>query len=86
MCRPMDSFRDDLAMWYPVDDVRAMLQYRRDGELTAPAWFRSLLHHQCHAEFDWADPRPSLATARGRLRAASLRGASPPRPDPGSST
>ena len=65
---PLDSFRDDLAMWYPVDDFRAMRQYRRDGELTAPAWLRSLAHRQCHAEFDWADPGPSLATAR-RARA-----------------
>ena len=86
---PMDSFRDDLAMWYPVDDFRAMLQYRRDGELTAPAWFRSLLHHQCHAEFDWADPRPSLATRVRTRGSAVTTGESsdrPQRPDPGSST
>ena len=57
---PLDSFRDDLGLWFPIDDMRALREYRRAGELSSSAWMRTLLHKQCPPQFDWADPRPSM--------------------------
>jgi D-aspartate ligase len=81
----LDSFRDDLAMWFPLDDLRALRGYRADGELTTGAWLRSLLRPQVHPELDWADPMPSLVTLAGRARRLARRGTKRlrgPRPTP----
>jgi D-aspartate ligase len=58
---PLDSFRDDIGLWFPVDDVRAFREYRRAGELSTVTWISTLLHRQCLPQFDWADPGPSLS-------------------------
>jgi D-aspartate ligase len=58
---PVDSFRDGITLWHPVEDVRAFLEYRRRGELTAATWARSLARRQHFPVFSWRDPKPSVA-------------------------
>jgi D-aspartate ligase len=70
----VDSFRDDLGLWFPLDDLRALREYRADGELTTVAWARTLLRQQVRPELDWADPLPSFATLAGRSRRFARRG------------
>jgi hypothetical protein len=69
----MDSFKDHLAMWYPVDDIRAFREYRRHGELTTAAWLRTLARRQVPLIFSWRDPKPSLHIWRERARALARK-------------
>ncbi|MCW2971159.1 MAG: D-aspartate ligase [Solirubrobacterales bacterium] len=84
---PLDSFKDHLAMWYPVDDIRAFREYRRQGELTTAAWLRTLAHRQVPLIFSWRDPKPSLHIWRARTHAlarkASRSNQVPPQADDG---
>ena len=69
---PLGSVRDDVGMWFPLADVRALREYRRRGELSTVTWFSTLLHRQCPPQFAWTDPRPTLANgARHVARFAS---------------
>lgn len=83
---PLDSFRDNVGLLFLVEDVKALRQYQRDGELSFMAWVRSLLCRQAPAYFDWRDPKPSARnfsnvawragrrlgrTASGRARASN---------------
>jgi len=65
---PMDSFRDGVRLWYPGLDLRAMLRYRAEGELTTAQWARTLAHRQHLPVFDVRDPVPFLAAVRAHLR------------------
>ncbi len=56
----LDGFRDGVYLWNPVEDVRALLDYRRRGDLTVAAWARSLLRPQRFPLLDLRDPGPSL--------------------------
>jgi D-aspartate ligase len=49
--------------WHPVKDVRALLQYRRTGELSTGSWLRSLRGSTCLPLFSLSDPGPSLGNA-----------------------
>jgi D-aspartate ligase len=73
----LDSFRDGLGLWFPVDDIRALREYRRDGELTHAQWARTLLHRQVPPVFSWRDPKPSLFVWSRRARAALRRLSAP---------
>jgi D-aspartate ligase len=53
--------RDGVRMWYPMKDTLACLELRRSGELTFPAWARSLAHRQTFPLWSMTDPGPSLA-------------------------
>lgn len=64
---PVRGYRRAVYEWYPIEDVRAMLAYRRDGELTFGAWVRSLLRRQHFPMLSRDDPLPSLAFFRNRL-------------------
>lgn len=57
---PVDRFTDHLGMWFPVDDLRALREYRGKGELTVAAWARTLGHRQAPVMFSWRDPKPSM--------------------------
>jgi hypothetical protein len=74
-------------MWYPVDDIRAFREYRRQGELTTAAWLRTLAHRQVPLIFSWRDPKPSLHIWRARTHAlarkASRSNQVPPQADDG---
>jgi predicted ATP-grasp superfamily ATP-dependent carboligase len=57
---PLGSFRDNLYMWYPIEDTRAFLRLRRTGELRLSEWLRGLMHRQRLPVFRLDDPLPSL--------------------------
>lgn len=72
--RPVPSsmpYRLGLGYWYPLSDVRAFSAYRRDGELTAGRWLRSLARWQTFPLASIRDPGPSLGSFLWR----SIRGA-----------
>jgi D-aspartate ligase len=58
---PLGPARDGLGLWFPLEDVRAFVGYRRMGELTAREWVASLLRPQCFPYFRLDDPLPSAA-------------------------
>ncbi|GAA5157556.1 hypothetical protein GCM10023321_35970 [Pseudonocardia eucalypti] len=62
------EYRSGLRMWAPVDDLRALIALRRAGELTVPAWLRSVAHRQMLQVFRWDDPLPAVARGAGRVR------------------
>jgi D-aspartate ligase len=78
---PVERYRRDVALWLPVDDVRAFRQYRADGELSPAAWSRSLLRRQCPALFSLRDPRPAMENWRARAAALGRRFAGTRPPD-----
>lgn len=64
--RPTDvpeSFRDDVRLWFAVEDTRAFLDRRREGGLGLAEWAGSLVGRQHFPIFAWDDPLPSLANA-----------------------
>ena len=69
---PLDGYRKDVRIWFPVHDARAFVQYRRRGELGLTTWLGSLMHRQHLPLFTWDDPLPSLSqlplTLAKRLR------------------
>jgi D-aspartate ligase len=69
---PVASFRDHVGMWFVMDDLRALREYREQGELTSLEWLRTLLHRQAPLMFSWRDPRPS-AIGWGRAAIALTR-------------
>jgi D-aspartate ligase len=69
----VDSFKDHMGLWFAVEDIRALREYRRGGELTTAAWLASLLHRQALPVFCWRDPEPSLIAWSRRARAGVRR-------------
>jgi D-aspartate ligase len=67
----LDTYRVGLAMWYPVNDFRAFISYRRRGELTFGRWVSSLFRPQHFSVASRRDPMP-IVVAAGR-RAARMR-------------
>jgi hypothetical protein len=65
-----------VTQWNPIEDVRALLDYRRDGELTVPQWLRSVARRQHFPMMRLDDPMPtaaSLGTKLGRALAKLRR-------------
>jgi D-aspartate ligase len=60
---PLDGYRRGVGLWFPGKDVRALLAYRRAGELSIAAWLRSLLAPLRLPIFSLRDPVPSLVEA-----------------------
>ena len=76
----LGSYKLGVPLWHPIEDVRAMLAYRRRGELTVRAWLRSLLRRQRFPLFRLDDPLPtvhSLSVKAGRLARKLRRRAQP---------
>lgn len=70
---PVGPYRTGVRMWHPIEDVRALSQYRRAGELTTRRWLRSLMHRQHFPMWRAGDPAPTLYSLS--LKAGSvLRG------------
>lgn len=53
----------EVGQWHPVKDLRAFLQYRRAGELTAGDWVRSLRARKRLPLLSFSDPGPTLGNA-----------------------
>ena len=77
--QPVDSYRDDARLWYPLEDVQAFLRYRRNGELSLGRWVGSLLYRQHLPVARLDDPLPALARASRQIsNAARARKIEPP--------
>jgi D-aspartate ligase len=62
---PPGEYRRGVCLWSPVEDVRALSEYRRTRELSVARWLRSLAAPLRFPVFNLADPLPWLiATAR----------------------
>jgi predicted ATP-grasp superfamily ATP-dependent carboligase len=73
------SYKVGVPLWHPIEDFRAMLQYRARGDLTVGGWLRSLRRRQRFPLFRLDDPLPtvhSLSVKGGRL-ARKLRRQAP---------
>lgn len=75
---PLAGYRTGVRLWLPGQDFRAFLALRRRGELSFPAWVRSVAHRQHGPLLRWRDPRPTVGYNLGRtsrlLRRAAARG------------
>jgi D-aspartate ligase len=79
--RPIDvpeSFRDDVRLWFAVEDTRAFFDARREGRMRLREWAGSLAGRQHFPIFAWDDPLPSLTNvgwmAQRLVRRAGRRG------------
>jgi D-aspartate ligase len=71
---PMDSWREDVHLWFPARDWRAARDYRRERELTWPGWLQSLARRRVYTPvLALDDPRPSLSNVWHKLRRRFLR-------------
>ena len=68
---PVDSYRDDMRLWDPINDMRAFLEYRRAGELSVGHWVGSLLHRQYFPRARVDDPLPALVRVLRKVRRPS---------------
>lgn len=65
---PIDGYREGVHLWVPLADTRAFLAYRERGELTFPAWVKTLRHRPYFQLLDPADPGPSIELFGRRAR------------------
>ena len=57
-----DRYRTGVTQWNPIEDIRALLDYRRDGELTVPRWLVSVARRQHFPMMRLDDPMPTVMT------------------------
>jgi predicted ATP-grasp superfamily ATP-dependent carboligase len=69
----LDGFREGVRLWIPGLDLRAFLDYRREGGLTTAQWLRSIMHRQRFPVFQLSDPKPALITFARRVQRAVAR-------------
>jgi hypothetical protein len=69
-------------MWHAAEDVRALIAYRRAGELTLGRWALSLLHPQHFPVLDAGDMKPALANYRRMAQRVLRPGSTPARGRP----
>jgi predicted ATP-grasp superfamily ATP-dependent carboligase len=62
-----DGYRTGVTQWNPIEDVRALIDYRRDGELTVPSWARSVARRQHFPMMRADDPMPTVASLGSKL-------------------
>jgi predicted ATP-grasp superfamily ATP-dependent carboligase len=67
------GYRVGVRMLRPIEDVRAALALRRDGDLTVREWLTSLRHPQHLAVGSWRDPAPLLYSLLLRARVVGRR-------------
>lgn len=71
---PSLEYRRGLHTLNPLDDFRAFLEYRRDGDLKTHEWLRSVLHRPTNfTVWRWDDPGPTLGWHRDRARNVTRR-------------
>src|SRR6185312_10365666 len=66
MDRPLpkiEGYKTDLTMWYPMRDLRAMLAYRRNGQITFRSWARSVIGRHHYPVGSTSDMRPALVNS-----------------------
>jgi predicted ATP-grasp superfamily ATP-dependent carboligase len=55
------NYRPGVWLWSPIQDVRALRAYRRQGELSLRQWARSLRGRPHFPVAKWTDPLPTVA-------------------------
>jgi len=65
-----ESYRTGVTQWNPIEDIRALLDYRRDGELTVPRWLVSVARRQHFPMMRLDDPMPTAASLGHKLARA----------------
>jgi D-aspartate ligase len=66
--QPMTDWTEGVRLWFPARDLRAAQDYAREGELTWPAWLRSLARRRVYTpSFVFDDPRPSAVNLWRKL-------------------
>ena len=56
----LDSFTENMTLWYPYRDWRAANELKSLGELTTYGWLRSITKNQVLPHFSWSDPLPTI--------------------------
>jgi D-aspartate ligase len=56
----IDGYRTGLTMWYPMRDLRALIAYRRHGEMSLFRWLRSVVGRHHYPVASISDPGPAL--------------------------
>jgi D-aspartate ligase len=69
----LNGFREGVRLWIPGLDLRAFLDYRREGALTAVQWLRSIMHRQRFPVFQLSDPQPALIMFAYKVQRAVAR-------------
>ncbi len=70
---PLTGFRTGVRMWHPIEDLRALRDYRVEGEMTVRGWLLSLLHRQHFPLLSFEDPGPTLMSLGLKTRAAQRK-------------
>jgi predicted ATP-grasp superfamily ATP-dependent carboligase len=70
---PLATYRKGVRLWYPVEDFRACVQLRRQGQLSLGQWLAGLAHRKTLPYFRWSDPWPTLVAEGRRWRQALQR-------------
>src|SRR5262249_61585869 len=55
-----DGYKLGVRIWHPLEDVRALRDSRREGELTVGGWLMSLMHRVHLPLFRFSDPLPTV--------------------------
>ena len=61
-------YKEGATLWYPLEDFRSFKEYRRQGELTALQWVRSIARRQHFSIASVRDPGPLVAALKPRFR------------------
>lgn len=64
----VDSYEENLGLWYPVRDLKAFLRLRSQGDLSTLQWLRSVSGKQVFPFFSLRDPWPSIGRAFHEIR------------------
>jgi predicted ATP-grasp superfamily ATP-dependent carboligase len=64
----VDSYVENLCLWYPGRDLKALIRMRQKGEITVPQWLRSLARRLVFPLFRVNDPWPSIHRALKEIR------------------
>ena len=67
------TYRTGVTQWNPIEDARALLDYRRDGELTVPGWVRSVARRQHFPMVRADDPGPTIASLGAKASRAARK-------------
>jgi D-aspartate ligase len=76
---PIDSYREDVRLWFPLEDTQAFLRQRRSGELSLGRWVGSLLYRQHFPVARMDDPLPALSRTSRKIWTATRTHMSSPR-------
>lgn len=67
---PSDGFKSGVRLWSPAQDVYALRQYRKTGELSMLEWLRTVCPSHV-SQLQWSDPAPVIVLAGSVLRSWS---------------